>query len=158
MSGSSIEKELLGETSERREFNFENYQKYSEAMEAAKKLQPGDPKDPKTDFAYEVLVQLEDLLGAEDQIGFYTAVGTILDHMHGVDAWFELDDGRIATIDVTTARGGKGGAKADIDFAVPHDGLDRSVDEEQFLKFAKVLVARVAEVFAEEEQVVYKAS
>lgn len=148
-----LSQELLGGTDLERVKKFPEYLKFEDAMKAAKELQPGDPKDPSADFAYEVLTQLEGLLDAEDKISFYTAVGTILASRHGIDAWFEVDDGPMATV-------GIGKRKADVDIDVPRDGLDRNVDEQQFLKYAtelaQVLAARLSG--KQEERLVYQAS
>lgn len=156
-TGKIIERELFGEAEFERLKKFPEYQKYYEAMQTARELQPGDPKDPKTDFAYEVLVQLEKILGAEDAVGFYTAVGTLLDVRHGVDGWFEHDDGSRATVDLTRDPR-KGSSRADIVFPVPHDGLDRQVSEQEFLGHAQALAERIAELFAASERLVRRVS
>lgn len=68
------------------------------ALEVVKKFQPGDPVNPSHEFANTIRIAVIDELGIEDpeqmeKIRFYTAVGSPLDHWHGVDAFIEVDFG-----------------------------------------------------------------
>jgi hypothetical protein len=142
ITGKTVERELF-ETVEHAP-EAPSYLRYREAIELVRTLQPGNPKDPKPDFAYEVFVRLERLLGIENQerLSFYTAIGSALDHYHGVDGWFELDDGGQVTVDLT-ANQNKTAYKADIVFHIPGDGLDRTVDAAQFEEHARALAEQV---------------
>lgn len=144
ITGKTVEQELFGRSE--RLGRTPEYLKYRQAMDLVRKLQPGDPKDPKSDFAYEVFVTVEKLLAikGEDKLSFYTAIDSLLDHMHGVDGWFELADGRRVTVDLTT-NPNKATGKADIIFLVPLDGLDRTTDVTQFNAYAQELAQQVAQ-------------
>jgi len=70
----------------------------------------GDPANPEKDAPQEVLINLRELLGFEDdedidRVRFYSAVGTPLDIFHGTDGWFEIktDNGSLIeiTVDIT---------------------------------------------------------
>lgn len=120
-----------------------------EAFRFVREHQPegSDPHDPKQDFAASVMAEVEKILGVsgKDQILFYTAVGSSLDRYQGIDGWYEYK-GTIVTIDLT-ANPHKDSHKADIVFLVPHDGLDRLVDAEQFESYTKELAMRIADYF-----------
>lgn len=152
-SGQRVERELLGGAVVGRSQDGPDYLVYREAFKDARGRQPGDPTDPKADFAYEVLIRIEEILSLEGRVRYYTAVGTILDRKHGVDAWFEIDGGRMATIDLTTGRS-KGKETTDIDFPVPGDGLDRTVNEQEFLGHAEALAERVVDILSAQERLV----
>jgi hypothetical protein len=144
-TGTTVERELFGKAEKLA--RVPEYLKYKQAMEVVRKLQPGDPTDPKPDFAYEVLIQVEGKIpDGKDRIRFYTAIGSMLDHWHGVDGWFELEDGRRVSIDLTT-NPQKETHKADIVFLVPHGGLDRAVNEAEFLEYTGKLAGEIAGLF-----------
>ena len=68
---------------------------YRDALNLVKKFQPGDPKNPERGFARDLRIAILDELGLTeekdmDRLEFYTAVGSPLDHWHGVDSFFEL--------------------------------------------------------------------
>ncbi len=73
------------------------YIRFQKGIELAKKFQPCDPANPTKPFGKEIIIALQDLLKFEseedmDRIKFYTASGTPLDKLHGVDAFLELED------------------------------------------------------------------
>ncbi len=90
------------------DFYKNSYLKYKDAMEIVEKCQPFDPENPTPFFAHhlhkKVLEKLN--LDNEDKLKFFTAVGSHLDHNHGVDAFFKLyskhgEEISRATIDLT---------------------------------------------------------
>lgn len=94
----------------------EQYQKYSDAIADVKNNQPGDPTDPKPRFANNLHTEVATELGLGDdlsQLRFYTAIGSALDHYHGVDGFFEFGEARV-TMDITQNPAKEGGYKADI--------------------------------------------
>lgn len=71
---------------------------FRDALEIAKIGQPWkDPANPEKDFLRELRIEIADRLGigadkeALDRLRVYTAVGSPLDLLHGVDAFFEFD-------------------------------------------------------------------
>ncbi len=149
-TGGTVERELFG----RAIVIAPNvpYLDYGAAFQYAREHQPEgtDPTDPKNEFAADVMVRVEKILDADDgEVSFYTAVGTPLDRYHGIDGWFEYR-GNIVTIDITT-NPNKETYKADIVFCVPGDGLDPSVDEQQFTDHANRLAQEVADRFIAEQ-------
>ena len=64
--------------------------------------QPWDPSDPEPRFASDLHASVALALGLDDwsTLKFFTAVGSALDHFHGVDCFFVFK-GKIVTIDVT---------------------------------------------------------
>lgn len=92
------------------------YTEYVPALEDVKKNQPWDPADPKPRFANdlhaEVATELLGLEGDWSEVRFYTAIGSALDHYHGVDGFFEFGDARV-TMDITQNPAKESGYKAD---------------------------------------------
>ncbi len=143
-TGSIVERELFGRAEVAPGSRY-NYLKFPRALEDVRNHQPGDPEDPKTDFAYEVFITIENLKPeTQGKLRFYTAVNSALDQFYGVDGWFEVDRKRV-TVDLT-ANPNKKEYKADIIFLVPGDGLDRTVNEEEFLRHTRELAKKVAEM------------
>lgn len=92
------------------------YVEFPTALEEVKNNQPGDPTDPKPRFANNLHAEVAEGLGLKDdwsELRFYTAVGSALDHYHGVDAFFEFGDARV-TMDITQNPAKSGGYKADV--------------------------------------------
>jgi hypothetical protein len=147
MSGKLSEIDSLGtfkQTDEyRRAFQKEASESGYVPFEAAMKLirdHEGefDPTNPDKPFANELRIAIAEELGLEgddmDRIQFHTAVGTPLDHFHGIDAWVEFVPGRGGARTVTldyTDDPGKIEHKADI---IVHDVSDPSKDEDAFMK------------------------
>ena len=79
----------------------------SQSIELAKECQPGDPENPNKSFLNDLLIEVQDqfeVAGIEATVRAYTAVGTPLDHLHGVDAFITVTvDGRefVCTLDIT---------------------------------------------------------
>ena len=150
ITGKIVERELFGEIKqERRETPHHwPYYDYEASVILVKNLQPFDPTDPEPDFANAVHYRVAEQLSLDlDQLRFYTAINSPLDHYHGVDGWFELAvTGQRVTIDLTT-NPQKGDYKANIIFTVPYDGLDRKVDKEQFNSYVEELVRLAVEAF-----------
>jgi hypothetical protein len=151
-TGKTVERELFGEISLEQRREAPRYLGRHEAFKVVKSIQPGDPKDPQPDFAYEAFIRIEQLLDREGELSFYTAVGSVLDRM-GVDGWFELDGEKPVTVDLTTNPEKSHKQEADIVFVVPRDGLDRSVDESQFMKYADALSQLVVRIMQQETKV-----
>lgn len=152
-AGERVERELFGET-KKPEGPQPDYLSYDKAMADVRKRQYTAPEDPSEDFAAAVLASLEEELNAPEKIKFYTAIGTLLDRDHGIDAWFEYE-GRMVTIDVTTVQGGKGRTKADIDFSVPRDGLAKEYrGGEEFNKYVDRLTKLILHHLASNERLV----
>lgn len=68
------------------------YVSYNDALDLARQSQPGDPTNPQADFLRELRLELIERLGIESDaqaelVNGYTAVGTPLDVLHGVDAF-----------------------------------------------------------------------
>ena len=148
--GNETEIDLLGEVHYEDGEKQPKYLPYWEAVKHVREHQNDHPTDPSAKFASEVLMEIERILDAEGKVKYYTAVGSVLDFKHGVDAWFELEDGTMATIDLTTGRS-KGKETTDIDFPVPAEGL-RS--EKFFRAHVEALAQRVVDVFAQSERLV----
>ena len=91
--------------------NERGYVNFIQAMTLVR--EHGNPKvdatDPSKPLARELRIAVIDELGLEDKdqdrIKFFSAVGTALDHFHGVDGWIEFqpEEGPpvIVTLDVT---------------------------------------------------------
>ncbi len=117
-----------------------NYIRFRSALALAKQFPAYDPTNPDKPFARDLRIALQDLLKLEtprdmDRIRFYTASGTPLDKLHGVDAFVEYEDeeGNIlrATFDLT-ANPQKQGYKSDI--IVQADTLpDPKLHEKEYL-------------------------
>lgn len=91
------------------------YLEYDKALEEVKNNQPWDPTDPKPRFANDLHAEVALELGLKDdwsELRFYTAIGSALDHYHGVDAFFEFDEARV-TMDITKNPAKASGYKAD---------------------------------------------
>lgn len=147
-TGGTIERELFGVAEiQEKPKSLDRIGRY-EAMRIIKKLQPWpNPKEPGTDFTREVLRQYQALNpGTPERLGFFTAVGSVLDRM-GVDGWFEGDDGRVVTVDLTT-NPKKGTTTADCTWPVPPGGLDRAIDEQQFLGHSKAMAMRIGQLLS----------
>lgn len=82
---------------------------FKDAVWLAKKHQPTDSSNPRKDFFRELLFAVQEKLGVDpdqnpDALHAYTAVGSVLDKKHSVDAFMTYDDkGRevIVTLDAT---------------------------------------------------------
>jgi len=89
-TGHLLESRMLGESTEKET----GYQYYKEAINFVKEHQAWEnPSDPDPRFANDLHATIADKLGIEDYdlLKFYTAVGSALDHYHGIDAFFELE-------------------------------------------------------------------
>lgn len=68
---------------------------YQKSQELIREYYPEDSTHPSKEFARDLRLALCDALELEgddgDAIKFYSAVGTPLDHFHGVDGWVEID-------------------------------------------------------------------
>lgn len=122
------------------------YLKFEEAVEDVKKNQPwDDPSDPHPRFANDLHAEVAIELGLEDDyapLEFYTAIGSSLDHYHGVDAFFEYEGAR-ATLDITQNPAKQDGYKADL--IVGPEEVEYSVRrQEKAAEIADVLRAEVA--------------
>lgn len=151
-SGHMAEHEVFGEV--REVLRHEKiYMPYRQAVEMIKRHQPwSDPTDPEPRFANDLHATVFNDLGlsAED-VRFYTAVGSSLDHHHGVDAFFEIGGGKqvdIVTLDVTINESKDEDAKADVTFHLPPEGLDPKLDKQAYLETINGVSSRVVEVLS----------
>ncbi len=81
------------------------YLKFQDALTVVREFQPWDPTNPQKELARELRLAVADALGVPenqlDRVRFYTAVGSLLDRIHGVDAIIEVTDDRGETSAVT---------------------------------------------------------
>jgi len=110
-----LERDVFGTFNQTKEFKeaFQElatdtgYAPYEQAMSIIREHYPGDPENPEKEFANDLRLEILDLLGpTATDVQFYTAVGTALDHFHGIDAWVEIKyperkSAEIITLDVT---------------------------------------------------------
>jgi len=103
------------------------YLPYGVAQKLIREFYPEDPTNPTKEFARDLRLAICEELGLDgddaDAVRFYSALGTPLDHFHGVDAWVEIDldhatQGRLhaqVTLDVTKREDkAEDGHKADV--------------------------------------------
>lgn len=115
----------------------DGYIPFRAALMLAKQFQPLDPTNPQKEFSRELRLEVIDQLkldpDAYDRVRCYTAVGTPLDVLHGVDGFIEVmdPDGRTlrrVTFDLSLRD--KGGQKADL---LVRDLPDPQNEQEAFL-------------------------
>lgn len=180
-TGGLFEEELVGEADiknpeyqkelkitqeqEARAIKKEGYIRFWEALKLAKKFQPGDPTNPQKPFGRELRIALQDLLklktGEEmDRVRFYTAIGTPLDKIHGVDAFVEYEDldKKLyhATFDFTT-NPRKKVYKSDIvvlEKELPDSQLDSSGFLEKIEEYAKRTLSKMAVREVQEKKII----
>jgi len=142
------------ETEEAAEGMTNRYIRFKKALELTKKFQPADPTNPNKPFGRDLRITLQDLLKLEteeemDMIKFYTAVGTPLDKIHGVDAFLEVDGGKEGifrtTFDLTT-NPNKKSYKSDLIIS-EEDLPDPNLEEKEYLRqmdiYAKLVADRI---------------
>ena len=110
------------------------------AIELARECQSGDPENPDKPFLKDLLCAVQDQLdeaGIETKVRAYTAVGTPLDHLHGVDAFLSATVGEreyVCTIDVTRNPDKlSSGHKADLIVGELPDPTDGKEEEDSYL-------------------------
>ena len=96
----------LLEEARKRKGKKKGYLTYDEAMTLAMEGQRGKPSDPERPFANDLHAMIAEELGLTDykRLNFFSAVGTPLDHLHGVDGFFAYNSPHgpiIVTLDVT---------------------------------------------------------
>lgn len=82
------------------------YLPFAKAMKLVKEGQKGNPSDPERPFANDLHAIIAEELGLSDysKLNFFSAVGTALDHFHGVDGFFVYNSQYgpiVVTLDVT---------------------------------------------------------
>ena len=100
---------------------------YDQAMRILKLIQPyEDPSNPDSQFSKDLMNMIAEKLGLKeenrDKIKIYTAVGSPLDHKHGIDAFITFDDDDLGEIIVTldlTKNSNKDYTKADVLLDIP---------------------------------------
>ncbi|MBP6858395.1 MAG: hypothetical protein KBC33_01020 [Candidatus Pacebacteria bacterium] len=99
-TGHIAEEEFLGTC--RVSWDGKMYVSYRDAMNMARDNQADNPSAPRLAGARMLHKAVAHELGISDsaELKLYSAVGTPLDRLHGVDAWFEFK-GIVITIDVT---------------------------------------------------------
>lgn len=97
-----------------------------------------DPSKPQKPFAKDLHAKICDSLGLKNEnLRFYTAVGSPADYYKGVDAFFDLIvDGRVYTVtmDITMNPDKFDGWKADVIIVMPREGLDRHQDKDAYFE------------------------
>lgn len=66
------------------------YLPFTKAMKLVTEGQRGNPSDPERPFASDLHAMIAEELGLSDysKLNFFSAIGTALDHFHGVDGFF----------------------------------------------------------------------
>ena len=145
ITGKIVESEVFGKSPEsgrNKPTEHEKYLPFKVAMLEVKADQDNpetetDPTDPEKEFANDLHASVAEEMTPEDyeRLRFYTAVGSVLDRFHSIDAFmeFDLEDGDTAviTLDVTT-NPNKLDYKADVIIHIPSEGVDRKVDPEEY--------------------------
>ncbi len=127
------------------------YTHYEQAMALIRDHYPGDPENPEKEFANDLRLEIMDLLSSTaSDVQFYTAVGTALDHFHGIDAWIEIRNpqkkgAEIITLDVTLNKDKQEtGHKADLIIPeIPSPSSDQYLDT--VAKIAKQVLEKLEE-------------
>ena len=156
-TGKLLETELLGQTpkSSSKERGLD-YLPFRQAIEQVKNMQPGDPTDPTPRFSNDLHCTVAEFCGIEDysKLSLYTAVGSSLDHFHGVDAFFELNGGFGGVIRVTidvTKNPHKDAYKADIVLYIPEELLDLVDNKSGYNKLVVDSASRIAELLMQKK-------
>lgn len=141
-TGHIIEAELFGEVAKEGRVEFGDWQRLrretrQSALQIVKETQgTNDPTDPEKPFANDLHASVAQVVTPDDysKLRLFTAIGSALDIKEGIDAFIELDkeEGTISvTLDVT-ANPEKESHKADVIIHVPADGIDSTVDKEEY--------------------------
>lgn len=130
---------------------------FYDALEMVKAGQPWkDPTNPEKDFLRELRIEVADCLGigadedALDRLRAYTAVGSPLDLLHGVDALFEFDEKKGSMIrvflDVTNAPARKKEKPGIMIVDINAIG-DHAEDKKEYQKSIETLAAEIVRKF-----------
>ncbi|HCC21864.1 hypothetical protein A2480_02145 [Candidatus Uhrbacteria bacterium RIFOXYC2_FULL_47_19] len=118
-----------------------NYLDRNRAISLVKESQPGDPENPSRPFFKDLLIEVQDGLennNIQAKVKAFTAVGTPLDYLHGIDAFLTVTlQGKeyICTIDVTLNQDKQNfGHKADLIIGELSDPTNGKTSEEKYLK------------------------
>lgn len=141
-TGKIIEAELFGQVAPEGRVEFGDWKKLrgetvQSALRTVKEMQgQNDPTDPDRPFANDLHATVAQEITPDDysKLRLYTAIGSALDIKEGIDAFVELDkeEGTVSvTMDVTT-NPEKVAHKADVIIQVPPDGIDSTVDKEEY--------------------------
>jgi hypothetical protein len=122
----------------RLELKDQRYVNFRKSVEIAKACQPYDDIEQMPDFARDLLRQVRRKLEQKEckDVEFFTAVGSYLDSIHGVDAFIEArtKEGKVIRITydctINDSKGEYG--KADVVFLVPRDGIDKRDNKEEY--------------------------
>jgi len=136
-TGGLMESEVLGELPKFEKGDI--YVPFKPMMEWVEKHQFGDPTDPEPRFANDLHATVAEKLGIEDlrNIKFFTAIGSPLDHFHGIDAFFKIQLNEkqiIVTLDVTMNPNKGENYKADVVFYISAKGLDPRDDKKEYME------------------------
>ena len=129
------------------------YLKFQDALAVVREFQPWDPTNPQKELARELRLAVAEALDVPeeklDTVRFYTAVGSLLDSIHGVDAIIEVTDDRgqvsSATLDLSLRREKTAAdyrAKADV---VIGDLPDPNEEEAAYLAAVETSAKELAE-------------
>lgn len=134
MTGRLLEAEVFGRTTVKWEGKME-YMPYRTALDFCRKHQPigWNPVDPSTrtgsNLYASVAIELEKAVGEftwEEELKFFSAIGSPLDVFHGVDGWFEFR-GNVVTVDLTANTAKVNGYKANV-ILFYEDDNDREIN------------------------------
>lgn len=147
--GKVAETKLLGDCvlKKRNDETDEEYKKRREDFAAYKErhLTFADVKDNQPDKLPDFARYLEDAVLYDlypdededsDKVKVYTAIGSALDHWHGIDGFVEINDkyfNKRITFDITL-EGQKEQPKADLVINIPRDGINIKKDRGEFMK------------------------
>jgi len=158
VTGKIVERELFGES------QFHKFERspeipthwgrlnFVERLRLLKRLQPFKPESPAPDFAKTVHSLVAHRLGIKPEyLRFFTAIESPVDWHNKIDGWFEvLKAGQYLRVTIDLTKNPEKGIAhdgADIDFLVPHDGLDQQVNREEFLEYSSQLADNVVNLF-----------
>ncbi|OGY43735.1 MAG: hypothetical protein A3B89_02710 [Candidatus Buchananbacteria bacterium RIFCSPHIGHO2_02_FULL_40_13] len=161
LTGSMAESEIFGEVIRPVEFENwregHNYMTRNEALRLVQESQPGNPSDPEPRFANDLQATIVERVYPNDynRVRFFTAVGSPLDYLHHIDAFFEIDDGDFTytiTIDLKTHPVEKPATlKTDILLIYPTEGLDPNIDKEDYQSLIARTAQEIIEIFQEKQ-------
>jgi hypothetical protein len=97
-TGHLFEEEVLGTC----RVEWHGYMTFHKSMDLVRSHQPCDPTDPSPRQANNFHARVAMAMGLEDwsELKLYSALGTPLDYLHGIDGFFEFK-GRVVTFDLT---------------------------------------------------------
>lgn len=158
-TGKLAEDEVFGSTEKGKNIESKNqYYSFEVLVELVKSSQPfKEPSNPDMPFPNDLHATIAKAFTLEnyEQLKYYTAVGSNLDWMEGIDAFFELDLGNGESIMVTldiTLNPMKPEHKADVVFQWPAEGISRKEDREEWNEKVNEISNMIIEIFKQKAQ------